>query len=108
MKIDWKKTVLIGKNIFLFFLGVIFVHILTAIIMSTPFPEMIKEMGEEGMKDFISNIGKEVFSSLIKIYIISFILFYFLTNRIKRSRWYLRGIYFIAFYAFCILVYLWI
>lgn len=108
MKINWKKQIHIGKNIFFFFLGVVFIHILTNVLMSTLLPEMIRSISREELENFFVNIDKEIFSSLVKIYMISFALFYFLPQKFSKSRWYLRGIYFIIFYFFCILIYLWI
>lgn len=108
MPIEWKKYISWGKKIIYFFVGLIFVHFMTQIIMSSSFPEMLKEMNEEEIKSFIANLDKEIFSILIKLYIISYILFSLLPRKIKNSRWYLRGIYFVIFYFFCILIYVWI
>lgn len=108
MVIDWKKSWYYGKEIFFFFLGVLFVHILSSMIISSPLSEILHEITEAEIRDFIANIDKEIFSSLIKIYVISFILFYFLPPKINKSKWYLRSLFFVIFYLFCILIYLWI
>lgn len=108
MKIKYKNNLQSGKNIIIFFVGVVFVRLLTQLVMSTNFPEMIKKITQEEIQDFVTNLDGEIFSVLIKIYIISFILFALLPDKIRKSSWYLRVIYFVIFYFFCILVYLWI
>ena len=108
MTVNWQKYFHLGKNILVFFLGIVCIHILTQIIMSTSFPDLIKKISEEEIQDFITNLDKEIFSILTKIYIICCILFSRLPEKIRKSKWYLRGLYFIIFYILCVLVYLWI
>lgn len=108
MKIEQKKFLIMTKNILIFFIGGILIHFLTGIIMSTSLPEILREISEEELKKYLANIDKEIFYSLIKIYLISYILFYFLPPKINKNKWYIRSLFFVIFYVFCILIYLWI
>lgn len=108
MKMNWQKCAYFSKKVGTVLLGFVFVHFLTILIMQTPLVEILHEIGEAEMKGFFDHIDREIFSSLIRLYIISYILFYFLPDKIRKSKWYLRMIYFLLFYLFCILVYLWI
>lgn len=102
---EWNKYI---KRIIFFFIGVIFVHFITGMIMSTSFPEIMESIVEKEAQNFIKNLEKEVFSALIKLYLISYLLFGLLPDKIKKSKWYWRGISFIVFYLLCVLIYLWI
>ena len=43
MTVNWQKYFHLGKNILVFFLGNVCIHLLTQIIMSTSFPDLIKK-----------------------------------------------------------------
>lgn len=98
----------LGKNILKILLGIAFVCVLTEIIAHTPLIKVMQNVSEEEMKSFLKNIDKEILSSLMKLYVISYILFRFLPDKIRESQWYFRIIYFLLFYFFNITIYLWI
>lgn len=108
MKINWQKHLHIVNKIFLFFLGIVFVHFLASIVATFFLPEILQVLTEEVIRSYFAHLDKEILYSLIRIYIISFVLFVFLPKKITHSPRYLRGLYFILFYMFCIFVYLWV
>ena len=103
-----EQYVNLGKNVLKILSGIVFVYVLTKIIAHTPLIEVMQNVSEEEMKSFLENIDTEIFSSLMKLYIISYILFRFLPDKIRKSHWYFRIIYFLLFYLLNITIYLWI
>ncbi len=103
-----EQYVKLGKSILKILLGIAFVYILTKIIVITSLVEVMQNISEEEMKSFLKNIDKEIFSSLVKLYIISYVLFHFFPDKIRKKDWYFRIIYFLVFYFCNIVIYLWI
>lgn len=59
-------------------------------------------------KAFVFLLGSWIFVSALKMYVVVYVLFYTLPDKIQNAKFWLRGIYFLLFYVFCCLTYFWI
>lgn len=108
MGIDWKKHIRIIKKVSVFIIGSIVLSLGTALILYEPFGDYLNQLSEEEIKNYASNPFYEISRSSFNIYLITYILFNQLPDKIKKAKYLLRGLYYILFYLFCYAVYLWI
>lgn len=104
-KKKWRHRII---QIILFFCGVIGVHFLAEAFASSRWGDVLKSISQKDINELLNDIRGYFFSILLHLYILSFLLFTLLPNKIRYSKWWLRGIYFIIFYFLNILIYLWI
>lgn len=96
------------KKVIIFILGSLFLSSGLAILLYETVGDYLNRLSEEEIKAAVANPFYEINRTLFNIYVIAYILFSQLPEKIRKSKWYLRGLYFTIFYVFCILVYLWI
>lgn len=108
MLICYKKLRFRLVQILYFFCGVLGVHILANSLVDSFWADVLKSMTQKDIDELVNNLDRYFFSTLLYLYIISFLLFSVLPEKIRRSRWWLRGIYFVLFYFLNILIYMWI
>lgn len=108
MKIDWQENKTKLKKVSIFIFGSILLSLGTAVIMYEPLGNFLNQLSEEEIKKYASNPFYEISRSSFNIYLIAYILFTQLPEKIRKAKFVLRGIYFTLFYLFCYVVYLWI
>ena len=104
-KKKWRHRII---QIILFFCGVIGVHFLAEAFASSRWGDVLKSISQQDIDELLNDLRGYFFSTLLHLYILSFLLFTLLPNKIRYSKWWLRGIYFVFFYFLNILIYLWI
>ena len=95
-------------QIFLFFCGIVLVHFLALGLTSSSWVDVLRSISQQDIEQMLADIERYFFSTLLHLYIISYLLFACLPVKIRGSRWWLRGIYFVIFYFLNICIYLWI
>ena len=95
-------------QIFCFLGGVFLVHLLAEGVVNSPWADVLRSISQKDLDELVTNLDRYFFSTLLHLYIISFILFALLPAKIRKSKWWLRGIYFVLFYFLNILIYIWI
>lgn len=95
-------------QIFLFFCGIVLVHLLALGLTSSSWGDVLRSISQQDIEQMLADIERYFFSTLLHLYIISYLLFACLPVKIRCSRWWLRGIYFVIFYFLNICIYLWI
>ena len=95
-------------QIFLFFCGIVLVHLLALGLTSSSWGDVLRSISQQDIEQMLADIERYFFSTLLHLYIISYLLFACLPVKIRCSRWWLRGIYFVIFYFLNIFIYLWI
>ncbi len=50
----------------------------------------------------------ELVKSFSKLFLVTYVLFACLPDKVRKAKWWARVVYFTLFYVFCCLVYLWI
>ena len=108
LKFNQKKCSYRIIQIILFFCGVVGVHFLAEVFASSRWGDVLKSISQKDIDELLNDLRGYFFSTLLHLYILSFLLFTLLPDKIRHSRWWLRGIYFIIFYFLNILIYLWI
>ena len=103
-----KAVILRFVQIFLFFCGIVLVHLLALGLTSSSWGDVLRSISQQDIEQMLADIERYFFSTLLHLYIISYLLFACLPVKIRCSRWWLRGIYFVIFYFLNICIYLWI
>ena len=92
-------------QIFLFFCGIVLVHLLALGLTSSSWGDVLRSISQQDIEQMLADIERYFFSTLLHLYIISYLLFACLPVKIRCSRWWLRGIYFVIFYFLNICIY---
>lgn len=105
MKIDWKKQRYLVQRALVFILGLWIVGLGAGAILYFLLGDILVTMTPEEINALKEHPFVELSFMTTKIYIIAYVLFYTLPDKIKKANLWLRTIYFVLFYLFCILVY---
>lgn len=108
MREKWQKYKRLIINVVIFFVGNLVLSSAIAIVLYEFLGDMLDQLSREEMEELIKNPFGEIARSASKLYVITYILFNYLPQKIRKSQYWLRGIYFTLFYLFCVLIYLWI
>ncbi len=108
MKIDWAKHLRIIKKTIVFFICGIILSVGISIILYEPLGNFLNSLSEQQIHKLATNTFSEISRTSFNVYLIAYILFGQLPQKIRKSRWYLRGIYFTIFYLFCYIISIWI
>lgn len=92
-------------QIFLFFCGIVLVHLLALGLTSSSWGDVLRSISQQDIEQMLADIERYFFSTLLHLYIISYLLFACLPVKIRCSRWWLRGIY-LLFFIFLIFVFI--
>lgn len=96
------------KKAFVFLLGSWIFAYGTASVVTIFWLESFQNISVEGIRSYFQDPFPSIFVSALKMYVIVYILFYTLPDKIQNAKFWLRGIYFLLFYVFCCLTYFWI
>lgn len=80
----------------------------TASVITIFWLESFTNISVEEIRRYFQDPFPSIFMSALKMYILVYILFYTLPDKIKNAKIWLRAIYFMGFYIFCCLAYFWI
>lgn len=105
MKIDIKNHKRLIKNALVFILGGFLVSLVTDIVIMKPLVNYFSSVSEEEIRDFLDSPQKFISSTILHLYIVSYVLFALLPKRIHTARTALKILYFIIFYLFVSLIY---
>lgn len=108
MEINWKSKLRMIKKVIIFMIGGLILSLGISVILYEPLGAFLNQLSEAEIKEFTANPFYEISRSSFNIYIITYILFNQLPEKIKKANLIIKGIYFLIFYLFCYLVYLWI
>ena len=108
MKIDWKKHWSVIKKVVVFIFGSLILSLGISFLLYEPLGNFLNQLSETQIREMISNPFYEITRTSFNIYLITYILFSQLPNKIKKAKWMLKGIYFTLFYLFCYVIHIWI
>lgn len=108
MKEKWQKYKRLIKNVVIFCVGNLVLSSAVAIVLYEFLGDVLEQVSREELEEVLKHPFGEIARSASRLYIITYILFNYLPQKIRKSPYWLRGIYFTLFYLFCILIYLWI
>lgn len=91
-----------------FILGSLILSLSVSVILYEPLGSFLSRLSENEIKQLTAHPFEEITESSFKIYLIAYLLFNQLPEKIKKAQWMGRAIYFLFFYLFCYLIYLWI
>lgn len=80
----------------------------TASVVTIFWLESFQNISVEGIRSYFQDPFPSIFVSALKMYVVVYVLFYTLPDKIQNAKFWLRGIYFLLFYVFCCLTYFWI
>lgn len=96
------------RRTFIFLLGSWIFAYGTASVITIFWLESFQNISIEGIRSYFQDPFPNIFVSALKMYVIVYILFYTLPDKIQNAKIWLRGIYFLLFYILCCLTYFWI
>ena len=96
------------KRTFIFLLGSWIFAYGIASVVTIFWLESLQNISIESIRSYFQDPFPNIFVSALKMYVIVYILFYTLPDKIQNAKIWLRGIYFLLFYIFCCLTYFWI
>ena len=98
----------IGKKITIFIVGSLILSLGISVLLYEPLGNFLNRLSEDEIRDFAANPFYEITRTSFNIYVIAYILFTTLPEKIKKAKLMLKGIYFIFFYLLCYIIYIWI
>ena len=96
------------KKVSVFIFGGIILSLGTSVILYEPLGNYLNQLSENELEQLKANPFDEITEASFKIFLIAYLLFNQLPEKIKRAHWLTRVIYFLLFYLFCYMIYLWI
>ena len=96
------------KKAFVFLLGSWIFAYGSASVVTIFWLESFQNISVEGIRSYFQDPFPSIFVSALKMYVVVYVLFYTLPDKIQNAKFWLRGIYFLLFYVFCCLTYFWI
>ena len=96
------------KKAFVFLLGSWIFAYGTASVVTIFWLESFQNISVEGIRSYFQDPFPSIFVSALKMYVVVYILFYTLPDKIQNAIVCLPGFYFLLFYVFCCLTYFWI
>ncbi len=105
MKIDWKKQGLLIQRALVFILGFGIIGQGGGSLLTYLFGDWVKSISVDDIKAYLSDPERIFTHSSCSVYLIAYVLFYTLPDKVKKANLWFRAIYFVLFYLFCILVY---
>ena len=108
MKIDLKRHWKIIRKVAVFIIGSLILSLGISFLLYEPLGNYLNQLSENEIKAMAANPFYEITRTSFNIYLITYILFSQLPNKIKKAKWMLKGIYFTLFYLFCYVIHIWI
>lgn len=104
----FKQNLPLIKRTIVFLLGSWIFAYGTASVITVFWLEPFTNISMESIRSYFQDPFPSIFASALKMYVIVYILFYTLPEKVRNAKLWLRGIYFLLFYVFCFLTYFWI
>lgn len=108
MKINWQKYLRIIKKVTIFIIGSLVVSLGISVFLYEYLGNYLNQLSEAQIKEMAANPFSEITRTSFNIYLIAYILFGQLPDKIKKASAFPRCIYFLLFYLFCYIVSIWI
>lgn len=96
------------KKVVIFIIGGLVLPLGVSLVLYDYFGNYLNQLSEAQIKEMAANPFYEISRTSFNIYLITYILFGQLPEKIKKAKAFQKGIYFLLFYLFCFVIAIWI
>lgn len=108
MNIDWSNKFKVLKKVFIFIFWSLILSTGISVFLYKYLGNYLNQLSEEQIKEMATNPFYEISRTSFNVYVITYILFSQLPEKVKKAKTLLRGVYFFLFYLFCYIIIIWI